>query len=190
MTQREKESIEWYRNVLKKTVGKKYSESYNKKRRRIQPGEIIHFEYKNPKTRDKLKWWDAHPLSIIFRMNDRKIWGINLHYVPIPMRKLLIQKVIKLNKLRIKSNMRFTLQWNDIKEFLYRNGLAELMTKSYITNRITDLDYVKYEDWYYVIHLRSEQFIFNGDYSIEDILAMVRRSQKKTKKSKNKRFGR
>jgi hypothetical protein len=188
---KEKESERWFKELLKKVVNKNASENYNKIRRRINSGEMIFFKYPSPKTPlPQLRWYDAQPLDIILRIDGRHMTCLNLHYLPRPMRLILLKKIVILNKLRIKSDMRFKLQWEDIKDFLHRQGIANLITKKYIIGRMQNIQHIKYKDWKYAAELNTAKFVFDGNYSEDDILKMVRRSQKKTKQSKNKRYGR
>lgn len=191
LTKREEESIEWYKEVLAKTTSKKVSESYDKIRRRIKEGEMITFKYPNPKTPLKqLRWFDANPLVILFNTKSKNLFGVNLHYMPKPARETFLKFVIKLNKSKIKSGNRFDLSWEQIHEYLKRNGMANLVVKQYIIARMQNVEYVRYNQWKHAVSLPSEQFVFDGNYSHDDILAMQRRSAKATKSSKNIRYGR
>lgn len=190
LTSKEEESLAWYKDVLKKQVSKKASIDYDKFRKRIKPGEMLTFSYTNPKTPLKyLKWYDQHPVILIFNIR-KNIHGINLHFVPKPLRETILKYVIKLNKSNIKSGKRFDLAWEQIKEFLHRNGLAEIVTKQYIIARMTNINYVKYANWKHAVNIPSEKFVFDGNYSHDDLIAMTRRGLRKGKKAKNVRVGR
>lgn len=191
LTPKQEASLKWYKEVLAKTTSKKVAESYDKKRKRIREGEMIAFNYPNPKTPLKqLKWFDAHPLVILFNIKGRNFFGVNLHYMPRPMREIFLKLVIKINKAKIKSGNRFDLNWSEIQEFLRRNGLAEAVVKQYIPARMQNVEYVKYDQWKYAVSLPSEQFVFDGQYSIDDINKIQRRGAKRTRTAKNVRTGR
>lgn len=191
LTAREEESVQWFKEVVAKTVSKKVSENYDKFRRRIKEGEMVTFKYPNPKTPLKqLRWFDAHPLVILFNTKGKNLFGVNLHYMPKPARETFLKFVLKVNKAKLKSGNRFDLSWESIHEYLKRNGLADLVVKQYIPARMQNVEYVRYDLWKHAVSLPSEQFVFDGAYSHDDILAMQRRSAKATRGAKNVRFGR
>ena len=188
LTKLEQESYEWYKNVLAKIAGKKYSTEYTKMNRRaIKPGSMVAFKYPNPKTPLKiLRWFDANPLVFIFNIRGNYIHGINLHWAPRKFREIIVKYIIKINKMNIKKNRRLELSWEMIKDFLRKNGLAHIITKTYITPRIAGLEYIKPKDWYKAIHVPSEKFVLRGDLSEDDLYRFIYSHTKKTKSGKNK----
>jgi len=192
LTDPKSRSAEWFKDVLKRVNrnAKKTVDEYGKKRkrRRIAPGEMIAFMYLNPKTPlPQLKWFDAHPLDIILAVDGRYMLCINLHYVPVPMRELIMKQVIKINKVNIRNSRRFELSYSMMKEFLHKHGLAEFVIKLYIIGRMKGVTHIPYLEWEYAAKLPSERFVFDGAYSIADIHALIRRGARKTKSNKGKR---
>lgn len=192
LTAEQQKSVVWFKELLKKVAKADSADSYTKGERKIiKPGSMITFSYPNPKTAlSVLKFFDAQPLVIIFNIKGRYIYGLNLHWTARPMREILMKMVVKLNKSAIDNNKSFDLNWQMIKEFLVRNGLEDLIVKTYITSRIRGLQYIPYSQWKYASVLPTEEFVLDGQYSIEDIQAMIRGAAKKTKSSKNVRTGR
>jgi len=186
-------SLKWWNDKIQKIIPKKQDPLDYKKmnRRAIRNGSMVTFKYPNPKTDLKiLRVFDARPLIFIFGMKGNKIYGINLHFTPKPMREIIISYIIKLNKINIKQDKRLELSWQMIKEFLHRQGLAHVITKTYLTNRIQDLQYIPPVDYKYVINLPSEKFVLDGQFSEDDLYKLIYSHAKKTKSSKNKRYGR
>lgn len=192
LTQAQQESVIWFKDILKKSAKAGAAEAYTKGERKIiKPGSMITFGYPNPKTPlPVLKFFDAQPLIIIFNIKGRYIYGLNLHWTARPMREIIIKMVVKLNKSSINNNSSFELNWAMMKEFLVRNGLDSLITKTYITSRIRGLQYIPYSQWKYASVLPTEKFIMDGQYSEDDIQKMIRGTVVKTKASKNVRVGR
>lgn len=192
MTAKEKESYEWFRSQLKKVSSEKAATLYDKgERRYIGEGSMILFRYKNPKTPlKKLRFFDAAPNPIIIEVSKGYILGLNLHWVPTKFREVILKFVIKQNKMRIKSNKRFNLEFQPLKEFLKRNGLYNICIKKYIVSRITGLQYIKYSDWKHIANLPLEKFVAHSDYSRADIDKLIMSHISNTKTSKNKRFSR
>jgi len=192
LTPEQQQSVLWFKDLLRKTAKADSAESYTKGERKvIKPGSMITFGYPNPKTPLKqLKFFDANPLVIIFNIKGRHIFGLNLHWTARPMREIIMKMVIKINKSNIDNNKNFELSWAEIKEFLVRNGLESIIVKQYISARIKGLQYIPYSQWKYASVLPTEQFVFDGEYSMEDIQRMIRGASKKTQSSKNVRVGR
>lgn len=193
MTAKEKESYEWFKKQVKQ-YQKKTDEEYKKMQRRaILPGSFIMFKYKQPVGKGKkwLKFYDESPVDVILNIKGNDMWCINFHYIPRVFRKTVIAFIIKLNKQRIKQDKRFELTYQQIKEFLSRNGLIKICIKRYKINRITNLQYIKGSDIKYIAELPSEKFIIQDPNMTEaDLFKLILSHSSSTKSSKNTRFGR
>lgn len=194
MNKLEEDSAKWFISVINKLKTKKEIEQGNftaSDRRAIKPGSCIAFAYKNPvgKGKKSLKFYDENPVDFILNIRGNSMLALNMHYVPVPMRLIFIKFILQLNKSRIKQNKRLELDYSMVKEFIKRNNL-DLMIHKYRINRITKLEYIKPEEYKYVVSLPSEKFIIQDkEISKADLYAMIR-SNTKTKTSKNVRFGR
>lgn len=195
MTESEKESYDWYKKIvdsyrLKKDVST--GDFKAQERRAIKEGSFISFAYKNPVGKDKksLRFYDEFPVDVILSIRGNSLLALNFHYIPPPMRFIVIKFILQLNKQRIKAGKRLLLEYQMIKEFIKRNGL-ELMIHRYRVNRITSLKYIKGSELKYIVSLPSERFIIQ-DKSItkSDLYSMIRNNKNKTKTAKNVRFGR
>ena len=194
MTATEKASYKWFKNQMKKYIPKSKKDAEYKKmeRRRITSGSIITFKYKNPvgKGKKSLRFFDEYPVDVILAIKGNDMLCLNFHYAPRVFRKSILAYVIKMNKQQIKNDKRFVLTYNEMKQYLKRNGL-ELMIHRYKVNRITNLKYVKSSEWKYVLELPSEKFIVqDSSMTEEDLYKLIRSHSAKTKASKNRRYGR
>lgn len=192
MTQKEKDSYEWFKKELKKVSSADAADTYDKGNRRyIGTGSMVLFKYPNPKTPMKqLKFFDSVPLPIIIDIQKGYLLGINLHWVPSKFREVILKFVIKQNTLRIKQNKRFDLDFQPLKEFLKRNGLYHICIKKYIVNRIVGLQYIKYTDWKNIASLPLEKFITSDEYTKDDVDRLIYSHAAMTRKAKDVRFGR
>lgn len=187
------ESLDWWNKKIKGYVPKGIDPVEYKKmnRRKIGVGSMVTFKYPNPKTDISiLKWFDAHPIIFIFNKRGQYLHGINLHWAPKKFREVIVSFVIKINKMNVKKDRRFDLSWEMIHEFLRRNGLAHIITKQYIIPRIQDMTYIPPQEYKYAINLPSEQFVLDGKYTQDELMKLIYSHTKKTRKSKNKRYGR
>tara|TARA_B100000427_G_C15495238_1_gene589529 strand:+ start:1217 stop:1933 length:717 start_codon:yes stop_codon:yes gene_type:complete len=96
----EKKSLTWYRATTQR-LGKQYKANFdkflrdekrdsidetinadsNELRRWAVQGHMYLFEYPDPESRKKLKYWDTYPLVYVMRSNKEEFWGFNLHYI-------------------------------------------------------------------------------------------------------------
>lgn len=188
----QKQSSEWFQKQIKPYRKKEdRDEDYTKMNRRsIKPGNFITFKYTNPITPLKrLKFYDANPVDVILDIRGNDMLCLNFHYAPRVFRKSIIKFILKINQYRIKKDIRMKLTYQEMKEYIKRNGL-EIMIKRYKINRIQNLQYVKPDDIKYVAELPSEKFVFDGKFSEDELQAIIRGHARKSKGAKNTRFGR
>lgn len=71
-------------------------------RTKIVPGQLVLFEYFDPKTKDKLEYYDASPCTIFFGVFNSKlgkrVLGFNIHYYPHRLRYAIMDKIFKIYK--------------------------------------------------------------------------------------------
>lgn len=69
-------------------------------RNRIVPGQLVLFEYFEPKTKNKLEYYDASPCTIFFGVfrskQGRRILGFNIHYYPPKIRYAIMNKIFNI----------------------------------------------------------------------------------------------
>lgn len=104
-------------------------------RSEIQPGDLIQFEYR-AKHADTLIFWDAKPAVIVLRKSGSRMLGLNLHFVPFTLRKLIAEFVINKNRMNIAANKRMYIDYNLIKAFLYAIK-ATICIRSYIVGNMS-----------------------------------------------------
>lgn len=78
-------------------------ESYDKHTKgAIFPGQLISFNYFEPKTKEQLKYYDAMPVTIFFGViktqNGPRVIGFNIHYYPPRIRFQLINRIYEIFK--------------------------------------------------------------------------------------------
>ena len=68
----------------------------------IFPGQLIMFNYFEPKTKEQLKYYDAMPCTIFFGVintsNGVRVLGFNIHYYPPRMRYELMDRIFDIFK--------------------------------------------------------------------------------------------
>lgn len=73
----------------------------------IIPGQLILFEYFEPKTKDELEYYDAMPCTIFFGVyksqEGPRVIGFNIHYYPPKMRYQVLDKIFEMFKFDYKN---------------------------------------------------------------------------------------
>ena len=68
----------------------------------IFPGQLIMFNYFEPKTKEHLEYYDAMPCTIFFGIintkNGKRVIGFNIHYYPPRMRYKLMSRIYEIFK--------------------------------------------------------------------------------------------
>lgn len=69
-------------------------------RTKIVPGQLVLFEYFQPKTEKQLEYYDASPCTIFFGVfkssKGTRVLGFNIHYYPAKIRYAIMDKIFKI----------------------------------------------------------------------------------------------
>lgn len=98
ITPRTRESRAWFRKkVQNMKVNRRdlMNSEPVEKRARSAAGSMYMFFY-DAKHRDTLPYWDAFPLIIAVGPAPKGFYGLNLHYLPIPLRAKFLDKLIEI----------------------------------------------------------------------------------------------
>ena len=179
---RTSESEKWFIDTVNRLTrkGKRATSVWveTKKRRTLTSGQLVIFRYPNPKTPMKqLKWFDMHPMVLILEKKNShgNLFGVNLHYMPRPMREKFLIWVLKKNRNAIKGDKRITMDYETVLGFLKPFGMHKIALHQYIPARVASAEVISYSNWKKVVELRSEKFVFDGKYSMTDVLRIAAR---------------
>lgn len=122
------------------------------------PGRLYMYFY-DPKTKDKLPYYDIFPLVFILEVYDDGFLGLNLHYLPPDLRIILFEKLLKLtNNKKYDDTTRLKLSYKVITKF-GRFKWAQPCIKRYLTDHIrSGIREVPPEFWEIAIFLPVEGF--------------------------------
>lgn len=126
---------------------------------KLKIGDMLTFNY-NAKHKDTLPYWDAFPLIFVVDVFPKGFYGINLHYLPIDLRKTLF------NKLEMLANNFPNLDPNSKLQLSYQilSGTQKYVEfhpcfKHYLTNHVRS-PFLKIEatEWNIAIQLPHVRF--------------------------------
>lgn len=154
------DSRAWFREQARKTVHVNVNRLLKDPRTvdTLEPGKMYLFAY-DPKWKDKLPYWDAFPLIFPFRVEADRVWGINLHYLPIPMRAALMDELYSLVDNRFKNeNKKLRLSY-DVLRGASRFAAFRPCIKSYLKGHFRSrFLLIPYEEWDVALTLPLARF--------------------------------
>jgi hypothetical protein len=124
----------------------------------IQPGSMYMYMY-DPKYKDTLPFYDRFPLVFPFRVESDRFWGINLHYLPLPYRAILMDGLYDLaNNTRYDESTKLRLSYQTLSrasKFRY----FEPCVKQYLFSQLNSkFMYVYPSEWDIALFLPTERF--------------------------------
>lgn len=95
----------------------------------IFPGQLIMFDYFEPKTKEQLKYYDAKPCTIFFGViktpDGPRVIGFNIHYYPPRIRYRLMNRIYEIFKPDYSTNFNYPLE-SQIMYFNYKQLVDQL----------------------------------------------------------------
>ena len=162
----------------------------------IQPGNLIYFKYQAKGAEsDRDFVYDKTPFSFFLASGHSTggggthILGLNLHWLPKPIRKTIMNAIIKVGRSEIKRGKIPIIKYNDLRPVLKNTG-AIYAVRLYIKSRISSKGIVVPPDLFIKTaeNVPPEQ-ITNG-YSAEQVYKLALRKVKQTKSKKGSRYKR
>jgi len=157
---RTQEARNWFRNVAKGTDIKERDLLAEKTRmkRNITIGKMYFFQY-NPKHRKTLPYYDMFPLIFPIERYDDGFLGLNMHYLPLPLRAKLMD-----NLYTIASNSRFDEKTKLVASYKILKGASKFSLfeptihrylKGYVQSRFIE---ITSSEWDLALFLPVESF--------------------------------
>jgi hypothetical protein len=124
----------------------------------IRPGNMYMFFY-DPKTKDKLPYYDRFPLVFPFRKTENGFLGLNLHYLSYRFRIVLLDNLLKFKNTKgLDDSTRLKLSWN-LLSGISKHKLVEPCVKSYLSDHLmTQLKMISPVDWTTALMMPVESF--------------------------------
>jgi hypothetical protein len=171
ITPRTKESRDWFRQrVQRMKVNRRelVKEDPIQSKARSASGSMYMFFY-DAKYRKTLPYWDAFPLIIAVGPAEKGFYGMNLHYLPIPLRAKFLDELMNItNNKKYDETTKFKVSY----EFLNRAAKFKYFKpcfKHYLTAQVEgNLAYVPPPEWEIATFLPTAQFQGNKNQVYKD----------------------
>jgi len=170
ITPRTRQSRDWFRKKLQnmRSVNRRslMREDEVMLKSRGKPGSMYMFFY-DPKTRDKLPYWDNFPLVILVDRAEGGFYGLNLHYLPMTLRaKFLDGLMDNLNNKKYDDTTRFQISYDYLKRASKMKYFAPCF-KRYLTSNVEGrLAQVSAPEWEIAAFLPTAQWSRAGQAQV------------------------
>lgn len=154
-TKENKAGISWFFKEIKKAASDFKYNAFNPTRDPFIGG-LFFFLY-SPKYKDTLPYWDKFPLVIPFGVDADSFIGLNLHYLPIPERKKLLEFLEK-HKTKKTSRQYMKISYSVLNAAVHTELFKPCIhryLKSHLRSRLVK---VNHEEWANVAVLPVQQF--------------------------------
>ena len=156
-----KESRDWFRGEIRGMRVKAETVLNDKNleyRTRPAPGRMFTYFY-DPKHKATLPYYDRFPLIIMVGKAEKGFYGMNLHYLPIPLRaKFLDQLMTITNNKKFDESSRFRASYNFLKSSS-KMGLFKPCFKHYLIHKVeSEIKLIPSDLWEIATFLPTARF--------------------------------
>jgi len=156
------EARNWFRNKAKGVVSVEETELMKSDHRRFRsavvPGRMYMFYY-DPKTKDKMPYYDIFPLVFVIDVQGPYFTGINLHYLPPSHRAKLMDALYTLiNNTRYDESTKLRLTYQILKNtarFRFFRPAFKKYLKNHVRSRFVSVAPI---EWDIALMLPTERF--------------------------------
>lgn len=172
ITPRTKESREWFRKKVQNMRGINRRDLMNsdpiEKRNRSAIGSMYMFFY-DAKHRDTLPYWDAFPLIVAVGPAEKGFYGLNLHYLPIPLRAKMLDSLMDItNNKAYDESTKFNVSYAMLKRAAKLKYFKPCF-KHYLTSQVEGkLAYIPPPEWEIATFLPIAQWQGNKNQVYKD----------------------
>lgn len=148
-------SEQWFEDAMKSRADKNVELTPKP----FKPGMIYVFDYKNPKYKEDLEWWDKRPVVLaLYPLDSYTDCGINLNLLPVKFKETLLDKFYQVFHAQIDNTTKgikredamkqraLAFRYENIKGYLDKFGFG-FAVRRYKNNLKRNQAIVSYESW-------------------------------------------
>ena len=169
------QSIKLVKDMLK-------NKSLKVQRDSIKPGELFFGVYD---AKDKEQTYDKRPFVLLLKRNKTHMLGINFNWAPLPLRVILVKKILQMNSRNIKNNKPLEFYYKDLKPFLKKIGFAPVI-RMYISKRMSS-SVIKVKPENLLEASRINSAVFNEGKSAETMYRKAIKGNKEYRATRKRR---
>jgi hypothetical protein len=159
---RTQQARDWYRNTASGfgQVRENKLRSPDRLTGVITPGSMYMYRY-DPKYKDVLPMYDKFPLMFPFRVASDRFWGINLHYLPLKKRAILMDALYDItNNKRFDETTRLRLSYGVLNKAAKFKYFKECVKQYLFSHTQGNFIYVYPSEWDIALFLPLEKFVY------------------------------
>lgn len=154
-------SMDWMKDKSQAISANAIKEVATKTEKMARWGHIYQFVY-DAKTKSKLKYYDAFPMSIVIEKYRNGFLGLNLHYLPIAMRFMFMNKLWEFvsseNMNTFDEDTRFILRYKMLASIAGKKYYRPCLKRYLYTQMKTPLYHIPANQWTFAMILPSSRF--------------------------------
>jgi hypothetical protein len=170
---RTRDARDWYRNAARDinvTPNRLMKGNQSKFTRNVEPGNMLLFNY-DPKTKNKLPYYDTFPLIFVVGPAEGGFFGLNMHYLPLKQRAILMDALYETaSDSRYDAGTRLRINYSMLSK-ASRFKLFKPCLKHYLNNqvrsRFMQIDSV---EWDIALFLPLQRFVGSVSKVYQDSL--------------------
>lgn len=155
-------SLNWFRNKVaslnRNIRPADFFEEKNRLVSKIELGRMYNFRY-DPRTKDKLPYYDIFPLCIPFRPVAGGFLGLNLHYLKPNERAIFLSKLMELERKDEYGNLRIRFNYNTLISATKYKWFRPCIKRYYFAHIRSKYVLIDENEWNVAVFLPTEQFI-------------------------------
>jgi len=177
ITPRTKESREWFRKKVQNMRGINRRALMKEDPIEMQPKSVVGSMYMffyDAKHRDTLPYWDAFPLIVAVGPANKGFYGLNLHYLPIPLRAKMLDSLMDItNNKKYDETTKFEVSYNTLQR-IAKLKYYKPCFKHYLTSQVEGkLAYIPPPEWEIATFLPIAQWQGNKGQVYKDSRSMI-----------------
>jgi len=188
-------STEWWKEQVKQlgAINEKglYLSEKRRHRQNVMVGKLYHWFY-DAKHKKTLPYYDRFPLTWVFHRDAKYIWGINMHYLPLKQRIILLDKMQLLaSDNRFDARTKVLISWKILKN-VSKYPEVRPCVKKYLRSQVrSKYMLIHPDDWIKATLLPSERFAKASKKEVwvesKNAIKAAKRESRKNKRSTRKK---
>jgi hypothetical protein len=160
-SQRTPKARTWLRSQMKNLANPRTALMRNKERHKVKSAVgRMYFYYYDPKTKDKLPYYDRFPLVIPIETYNDGFLGLNLHYLPPNLRLVLLDKLYDLlNNDSFDETTRFKMSYSLLSGATRYKEFKPCLKRYLFSHLRSNFIEVPADQWEIAVFLPVEQFV-------------------------------
>jgi hypothetical protein len=124
---------------------------------KFEVGKMYLFHY-NPKGRENLEYYDTFPLILLTSIKRDRFTGLNLHYLPVEPRMILLSNLLTKGVYKDGELERLNIKYENL-QGVQQFSFFEPCFKQYLTSNVrSEIKLIPPEDWGFAASLPIEAF--------------------------------